>query len=71
MDIPFNEYKDAPCDAPCDTPCTGRFCNKVGLYPLRIIYLNKTCRLCASHRDEFLSLGLVEPIETVETVINK
>ena len=56
-DISSRQYKN--------TTCVARSCNKAGIHALKISFLNKLCKVCSEHRDEFLSLGLLEPIENM------
>jgi hypothetical protein len=45
-----------------DRTCIARFCTKEGIHSLKILFFNKVGLCCEVHKDEFLSLGLVEAV---------
>lgn len=49
-----------------DRTCIARFCTKEGIHPLKILFFNKMGLCCNDHKDEFLSLGLVETVNQKE-----
>lgn len=42
--------------------CPGKSCNNEGIYPLRILFINKLAYFCEYHKEKFVSLKIVEPI---------